>query len=365
MYDLTKSRITPYLTERYKEAFLFDTLSPTYWEREPRLAFMKSVPVPFRADDFKAFREGGLSIAKLGENMLFVVGMDPSFPHSGAYAEYLRVCFAVKVREAFLADAADAMEKGDLLRACVLFRGVLALAKRDAEEDKTLGGAEGTPKKAAPGAYETDAAFGLAGACSEMSRKLEEPGRMDETDDESRAREEKCGQFKAEAMDLYETLTFTAPEFAPAWYYLGYCYLNMGLYAKTDACFKRFLALADPETAKEEIKEIRERRDQLTDPITIEQGCNAVIAGRAAEGIALLEPYRNSQFRNWWPMHYYLAQAYTDTDRPDDAVASYREVLRIVPSNTDALLALSELYEALGNDELADKYRRKYQLLVN
>ena len=351
MYDLMKSRITPYLTERYKETFLFDTLAAGYWEKEPRLAFMKGVPVPFKADDFKAFREGGLSIAKMGENMLFVTGMDPAFPYARSYADYIRVCFAVKVREAFLHDAADATAKGDLLRACVLFRGVLALASDDSDGEN--------------GAYLCDAMFGLAGACSEMSRKLEEPAHMDETDEESRAREEKCGQFKAEAMELYETMTFRFPEFAPAWYRLGYCYLNMGLYAKTDLCFKKFLALADPERQAEEIKEINERRDQLADPITIEQGCNAIIAGRAAEGIALLEPYRESQFRNWWPMHFYLAQAYVDMDRPDDAVASYREVLRISPSNLEALMGLSDLYEALGNAELADKYRRKYRLLMN
>jgi len=346
MYDLKKSRITSYLTERYREAFLFDTLSPRYWEREPRLAFMKNVPVPFRPEDLRRFREGGVSIAQMGENMLFVVGMDPAFPHAKAYGEYLRVCFAVRVREAFLHDAGTMTENGDFLRACVLFRGVAFLAESD-------------------GVYSCDALFGLAGACSGMSRKLEEPAHMDETDEESRAREEECGRFKAESMELYETLTFSFPEFAPAWYHLGYCYLNMGLYAKTDLCFKRFLSLADPEKQEDEIKEIRERRDQLADPITIEQGCNAIIAGRAAEGIALLEPYRESQFRNWWPMHYYLAQAYVDTDRPDDAEAAYREVLRISPSNTDAMLALSELYDALGKEELSEKYRRKYQLLMN
>ena len=139
----------------------------------------------------------------------------------------------------------------------------------------------------------------------------------------------------------------------------------MGLYAKTDLCFRKFLELADPERQSDEIKEINERRDQLVDPITIEQGCNAIIAGRAAEGIALLEPYRESQFRNWWPMHYYLAQAYVDTDRPDDAEAAYKEVLRLAPSNTDAILGLSELYDALGKEELSEKYRRKYQLLMN
>ena len=362
MYDLNKSRITPYLTERYKEAFLFDTLAAGYWDKDPRFTFMKDVPVPFRPEDVKGLKEGGLSIARMGENMLFVTGMDPAFPYVGRYVDYIRRCFAVKVREAFLHDAGDAMEKGDFLRACVLFRGVLTLTRSDA--DAETGGAD-TPAAATGGAYECDALFGLAGACSEMSRKLEEAAYADETDEESRAREEKCGNFKAEAMELYETLTFAYPDFAPAWYYLGYCYLNMGLYAKTDLCFKKYLALADPETQKDEIKEIEERRDQLTDPITIEQGCNAVIAGRAAEGIALLEPYRESQFRNWWPMHYYLAQAYVDTGRPDDAVAAYREVLRISPSNIETLLALSELYDVLGNAELAEKYRRKYQLLIN
>lgn len=346
MFDISKSRITKYLADRYKEAFLFDTLSDAYWEKEPRLAFMKGVPVPFKADDFKSFKEGGLSIAKMGENMLFVSGMDPAFPYAKAYGEYLRVCFDVKVREAFLHDAGTAVENGDYLRACVLFRGVFILAQED-------------------GSYECDALFGLAGASSEMSRKLEDAPYADESDKESRAREEKCGHFKAEAMELYETITFRFPEFAPAWYYLGYCYLNMGLYAKTDLCFKKFLELADPKKAQEEIKEIQERRDQLVDPIQIEQGCNAIIAGRSEEGVLLLEPYKESQFRDWWPMHYYLAQGYVDLDRAEDAEAELKEVLRVSPSNLEAISSLIDLYEALGNAEMADKYRQKYQLLVN
>lgn len=353
MYDVTKSRITRYLTERYKEAFLFDTLRATYWENEKRLSFMKNVPIPFKPEELKLFFEGGVSIAKMGENMLFVIGMDPAFPYAKEYSTYLTLCFAEQVAEAFLSDAKRAVENGDFLRACALFRGVYLLTKarhNDAEGESNA-------------AYECDALFGLACASSEMSRKLEEPGIVDEAEEESRLREEKCGSFKAEAMELYETITFRNPSFALAWYHLGYCYLNMGLYAKTDICFKKYLALADETNQKEEIKEIRERCEQLIDPIAIEEGCNAILAGRVDEGISRLESYRTSKFRDWWPMHYYLAQAYIDVGKPEEAEASYKEVLRVSPSNVDALRGLSELYEALGKDALAEKYQKKYQLL--
>ncbi|MBO4513741.1 MAG: tetratricopeptide repeat protein, partial [Victivallales bacterium] len=38
--------------------------------------------------------------------------------------------------------------------------------------------------------------------------------------------------LKSEAAEYYEHLTDAFPEYAPAWYYLGYVYLNEGQYLK-------------------------------------------------------------------------------------------------------------------------------------
>ncbi|MBQ3107934.1 MAG: tetratricopeptide repeat protein, partial [Firmicutes bacterium] len=208
-----------------------------------------------------------------------------------------------------------------------------------------------------------DALFGYATACTQIYEKLQEPENMAETDEESRAREERCGWFKGESIQLYEDLSFRYPDFAPAWYYLGYAYLNMGLYTKAFLTWKEFLTKADEAKQKDEIEEIKERMEQLEGPMEIEKGCNAIIAGRTGEGIAILEKFKDSKYRTWWPLFFYLGTAYTELGMAQEAIDSYKEVLKLAPSNKDAMVNLAEIYEAVGQDELAEKYRRKAILM--
>ena len=344
--SLEKSRVTEYLKEKYKNQFLFDSLSAEYLKRDGRMTFLKDVPVPFTMEDLVDFKEGrGLSVARMGENMVFVMGMDPVFPYKEQYKQFLHICFDARVKEAFLSDAAQAINKGDLYRAAVLFRGVMTLA----EEEK--------------GDALQDALFGYASACTQIYEKLQEPENMAETDEESRAREERCGWFKGESIELYEDLSFRFPDFAPAWYYLGYAYLNMGLYAKAFLTWKQFLEKADEKKQKEEIEEITERMEQLEGPMEIEQGCNAILAGRTGEGIKILEKFKDSKYKTWWPLFFYLGTAYTELGMAQEAIDAYKEVLKLAPSNKDAMINLAEIYEAIGQDDLAEKYRRKALLL--
>ena len=95
------------------------------------------------------------------------------------------------------------------------------------------------------------------------------------------------GRFKAESMEYFELLTEVHPRFAQAYYYLGYDYLNLGLYQKAALVWKEFLRRSSNFQDK---KEIRKRLAQLEQPITIEKGCNAVLAGRWREGLDIQNP---------------------------------------------------------------------------
>ncbi|MBQ3107921.1 MAG: hypothetical protein IJC68_04840, partial [Firmicutes bacterium] len=130
--SLEKSRVTEYLKERYKNQFLFDSLSADYLKRDGRMTFLTDVPVPFTMEDLVDFKEGrGLSVARMGENMVFVMGMDPQFPYKNQYRQFLQICFDTRVKEAFLHDGGEALNKGDLYRAATLFRGVMVLAQEE------------------------------------------------------------------------------------------------------------------------------------------------------------------------------------------------------------------------------------------
>ena len=73
--------------------------------------------------------------------------------------------------------------------------------------------------------------------------------------------EEYVGRFKAEALDYFELTTETHPRFAQGYYYLGYAYLNMGLYVKADLTWSEFLRFSRNGKDK---KEIRTRRKPVS-----------------------------------------------------------------------------------------------------
>ena len=174
--------------------------------------------------------------------------------------------------------------------------------------------------------------------------------------------EEYVGRFKAESLDWFELLTETHPRFAQGYYYLGYTYLNMGLYSKADLAWREFLRFSRNGKNK---KEIRNRINQISEPIQIEKGYNEILAGRYESGIKLLEPFLSSRFNDWWPLYYYLGIGYEMTGKRADAVSAFRKVLQINGSHLDTMKELIAIYEEEGDRENIKKYKNKIELIEN
>ena len=101
----------------------------------------------------------------------------------------------------------------------------------------------------------------------------------------------------------------------------------------------------------------------MEDPIKIEQGAALLNAGHTIEALKILEPYAQTGYAKWWPLHMYLAEAYRELGYMSEAEEGYLNVLKLAPSNVDAMDALAEIYAAAGNAEKAEKYRNKADLL--
>ena len=158
---------------------------------------------------------------------------------------------------------------------------------------------------------------------------------------------EYVGRFKAESLEYFEMITLFHPKFAQAYYYLGYAYLNMGLYKKAELTWEFFNKIS---RNSKDIKEIRSRIEQIREPVKIEEGCNAVLAGRFAEGINILEPFLRTKFNDWWPLYYYLGVAYERTGKRDVAVDLFKNALKLNPSHIETMLELADIYRGNGNE---------------
>lgn len=310
--------------KKYLNKFIFVEFSKDFLKGTKIEEFMTGVPIPLRKRDVKEFAGGkGLMPNHLAENMAWVMGSDPQFKYNDAYVKYMLKMFNNKIVEQMLKMGRDAAEAEDFDNACIHFRACLCV-------NPTY----------------MHAMYSYAKVCRNMYEKS--------------GNKEYVGRFKAESMSYFELLTEVYPRFAQAYYYLGYAYLNIGLYGKANAAWKIFLKLS--KTGKD-IKEIRNRMEQIKDPMRIEEGYTEILAARYENGIEILEPFLERKYKDWWPLHYYLGVAYSVTGRKGEAVARFKNVLALNGSHLETMEELLSIYRSQGDKENIAKYENKIKLI--
>ena len=298
--------------------------SDEFLEKSKFKDIMQGVPIPLRKRDIKDFEGGeGLQATHIGENMAWVMGCDPKFKYTEKYVAYLKKLFNYKIYEGMLKEGRDAAEREDYDNACIHFRATLCM------QPNYLHGM-----------------YSYARVCRSMYL--------------SSSNQEYVGRFKAEALDYFELLTETHPRFAQGYYYLGYAYLNIGLYAKAFAAWQGFMKFSKNGKDKREIKK---RMLQIQDPIRIEQGYTEILAGRYENGVDILESFLNSQYKDWWPLHYYLGVGYARTSQRKAAVNQLKRTLELNGSHIETMKELVSIFEDEGDKTNLVKYRKKIEII--
>ncbi len=325
MNDITKreDRIGMYLVHKLKP-YVFAEFSEEYIKKIKAPDSIKGVPIPLRKEDLQKFAGGaGVSGNIIAENMAFVMGCDPKFKYTTQYREFLLKVFNYKIYEGMLKKGRDAAENEDFIYACIQFRATLVM-----KPDYLHG------------------MYSYARVCREMYMGSDDP--------------EYVGRFKAESLEFFELITEIHPRFAQSYYYLGYAYLNMGLYGKANAAWRMFLKKS---RNSKDVKEIKERLNQIKEPMEIEEGCNLVLRGSYSQGKEVLEKYLDSQFKTWWPLHYYLGVIYSQEGKEKEAITSFETVLSKNPAHLETMEELVAIYSTLENKEKAEKYKKKIEIV--
>ncbi len=364
-------RIGELLAEYIKE-MLFDELSDSYLEKAGVKDILSGVPVPIRRTELH-----GITVLKIALNMAFIIGCEPKFKYKDSYISYILRNFDKKFAEGLIAQGVEYAQEGELDRAIISFRAAFQIDFDNA-----------------------DAYYCYGRALKDKYEKISHDTAVEDLSPSAiSAASEVIGRFKAESIEAFEVACSKNPRHAESHYFLGYAYLNMGLYVKTKLVWDKYLELMDERgvsslTGKESdelvktVEEIRERLLQLEEPVRIEEGYNLVLSGKFDEGIKVLKPYTESRFRDWWPLWYYLAAAYRELGRIaerelaesrsdisagedevvraayEEAIAYYKEALRLSPSNRDAMKELAELYEKLGDESMTEKYKNKINIVL-
>ncbi|MDD2218223.1 MAG: hypothetical protein PHX63_07320 [Eubacteriales bacterium] len=321
--DRVKEYFKPLLEE-----YVFDHFTDDFLEKLGAKACMSGVPVPISMASFGDFKKGGVRTIDIMQAVAVVLGCDTEFRYKDNYIDFLNTVFRGKTEDILVNEGYSTMSRGDFLRGAAYFRANLLIYPESMHS-----------------------IYGYALAC----RALYLAG----------GTEEFVGKFKAESIKGFEVLNDLYPDFAFAYYYLGYTYLNMGLYIKAQLAWIKFLEKLENDDAApdatQEKAEIVQRLEELKNPVEIEKGINSVSSGKYIDGMQALEKHKDGEHGDWWPMHYYLGIAYECVGMVDEAIQAFKRVLSIHPSHIDSMDELVAIYHLQGDSENEKKYSQKIQ----
>ena len=336
--EQNKDRISKYLSPRI-QSMMFAELSPDYLQRTGALEILGGVPVPVGiegSDD-----RGETDLKNIVFNMAKVAGGDPLFVYAEKYIVFIQHATGDNAVPMLVSEGARLADAGEFEDSCMFLRAALRIEPKSKE-----------------------ALYLYARVCKEIYESEAADGLGDP---------EKTGMFKAESTETFELLTMIHPDFAMGYYFLGYAYLNMGLYLKARLTWQDFLkysAGSELETYEMDDQllaslrdEISERLEELEEPVEIETGCNKIMGGDFAGGRDTLVRFKEGRYSEWWPLWYYLGVAESALANPDAAIEAFKRVLKLSPSNMEAMEELAHIYEATGDTANAAKYINKIGII--
>ena len=316
------NRLDKYFSE-YLDQFVFLELMPEYVKRE-RLDFMRNVPMPIKKEHLKELAgEEGIQFLYFIEGMVCLIGIDSDFRYRSQYVNFLKYVNK-DIGKRLVALAIAQAESENLEHAAILLRAALCLNEND-----------------------PDALYNYMLVCRNLYSEGEDGTYI--TD------------FKAEVLESLLKLKSVKPDFPMTYYFLGYAYVNAGKYEAAQRECKKFLSLRE---RGEEYTEITKRLSELEIPVKMEQGYMNVINGHWKEGLEILEAYKDEEIaQSWWPLSYYLGVGYSRTGRYDEALRSLKKALYEYPSGAEIMAELVIVYNALGDEVNAEKYKKKIEVV--
>lgn len=151
--------------------------------------------------------------------------------------------------------------------------------------------------------------------------------------------------FKKEATIYFEKVLDIDEDFTLAYYHLGFLYSDNKEISKAKLYWEKYLELDKEEI---HVSEIKQMLLQIEDSAKYERAYEAILAGRAEEGLPLLLELEH-KYEKWWNLLFFIGLAYRQLLQYENAIIYFNKVLKLEENQVDSLAELGLSYGGLGN----------------
>lgn len=275
----------------------------------------KDTPLPIVTDTLiNEIKEGNLqeefNVAHIVEGMIYMLGIDLDFKYNEEYKKVLYK-FKSNIEDFILYAGLELDETGEYDKSAIFFR---ALCNMNNKNIKGL--------------------FNYAVSLEKIAKKFIES-----------EEEEKGRAFLMESTDILESILDLDPNYALAYYKLGYHNKNYGQYQKARLMWEKFVKLDDD---RMRIQEIREELSIIQDDAEYEEGLNYISRGNYGQALDKFLPLLQKYGENW-NLFYMTGIAYKGLGNYEEAIENFVEAINLGAESSDLYNELGICLFGIGN----------------
>lgn len=315
-------QIEKYLKEQV-ERVVFIELKEDAPLIKDRFEYLQGVPIPILVKELSQhIDQAGASaeqipVDEMIRGMIYIMGLDHQFKFTSTYQRFLYE-YDSKIEDYISYEGLKLAENGDLNDALIYFKALLCM-----NEDNING------------------LLNYGRCCQDLGVKFEDPVMQKD--------------YIRVAIAAFEILTEKYPDFALAYYFLGFHYINDRLFKKAQITWEEAIQLGLDE---EKEKEILIQLSKLKDHIQYEEGYTLILNNHPKEGLEKLLPLEET-FKDWWNLLFFIALGYRQLGNFQEAIGYLERIIKLNPSQADTYNELGICYASVGNYIKAEKYLKK------
>lgn len=288
---------------------------------DEKYEYIKEIPIPILVKELvtsdNQLESNDISLASMARGMIYVIGIDSEFNHKDTYKRFL-YDFDDKIEDYIGYNGVKAAENKELIDAIIAFKALITI------NEENINGL-----------------YNYGKGCQDIVADMEDT--------------EKIKAFERESLEAFEVLVEKFPDFAPAYYYLGFHYANQKLFKKASIVWGKCLELEiDDEKKSELILQIERIKDQ----VQYEEGYTYILNNQPKQGLDKLLPL-TEKYSDWWNLLFFIGLAFRQQQNYQEAIEFFKKIIVIKPTQVDTYNELGLCYSSLNNYTEAEKMFKK------